>query len=39
MFLAVLGLHCCVWAFPSCCEQGLLSSCGAWVSHCGGFSC
>ena len=23
----------------SCGEQGLLSSCGAWVSHCGGFSC
>ena len=23
--LAVLGLHCCVWAFSSCGEQGLLS--------------
>ena len=23
-FLAVLGLHCCTWAFSSCCEQGLL---------------
>ena len=22
----------------SCGEQGLLSSCGAWASHCGGFS-
>ena len=22
-----------------CSEQGLLSSCGAWASHCGGFSC
>ena len=26
-------------AFSSCGEQGLLSSCGAWVSQCGGFSC
>ena len=25
--------------FFSCGEQWLLSSCGAWVSHCGGFSC
>ena len=25
--------------FSSCGEQGLLSSCGAWASHCGGFSC
>ena len=23
-FLAVLGLHCCVWAFSSCSERGLL---------------
>ena len=23
----------------SCGEQGLLSSCGMWVSHCGGSSC
>ena len=23
-FLAVLGLHCCVWAFSSCGERGLL---------------
>ena len=22
--LAVLGLHCCAWAFSSCSEQGLL---------------
>ena len=35
---AVLSLHC--WAqFSSCREQGLLSSCGAWASHCSGFSC
>ena len=25
--------------FPSCGEWGLLSSCGVWASHCGGFSC
>ena len=23
-FLAALGLRCCVWAFPSCGERGLL---------------
>ena len=23
-FLVALGLHCCVWAFSSCGEQGLL---------------
>ena len=37
--LAVLGLCCCTWAFSGCSEQGLLSSCRAWASHCGGFSC
>ena len=31
LFLAVLGLHCCVWVFSSCGEQRLLSSCGAWA--------
>ena len=25
--------------FSSCREWGLLSSCGAWASHCGGLSC
>ena len=24
LFLAVLGLRCCMWAFSSCGEQGLL---------------
>ena len=24
LFLAVLGLHCCTWAFSSCGEWGLL---------------
>ena len=26
-------------SFSSCSERGLLLSCGAWASHCGGFSC
>ena len=47
IFLAVLGLCCCTWAFSSCsqwgllssCSQrGLLSSCNTRASHCGGFS-
>ena len=38
-FLAVLSLRCCVQAFSSCGERGLLSSYGAWISHCGGFFC
>ena len=25
LFLAALGLCCCMWAFSSCSEQGLLS--------------
>lgn len=28
----------CTWAFCSCCEQGLLSSCRARASHSGGYS-
>ena len=28
-----------LWAFSSCCEQGLLSGCGARASCCSGFSC
>ena len=31
LILAMLGLHCCVWAFSSCSEWGLLSSCGTWA--------
>ena len=38
LFLAVLGLHCCVQTFSGCGVRGLLSSCGAWASHCCGFS-
>ena len=39
LFLASLGLRCCVWAFPSCSKQGLPWRGGVWASHCGGFSC
>ena len=38
-FIAVLGLHCCTWAFSRCSEQGLPSSCDTGASHCGCFSC
>ena len=37
--MAMLDLHCCSWAFSSCSEHGLLFSCGAQASYCGGFSC
>ena len=36
--VTMLGL-CCTHGFSSCIEQGLLSTCGAQASHCGGFSC
>ena len=41
LFMAVLGLCCCTWAFSSCSERELLSSCrsSAWVFHCNGLSC
>ena len=39
LFLAALGLHWFVQVFSSCGKQGLLSSCDAWATHCGGFSC
>ena len=39
LFLAAQALHCCVWAFTSCSEWGLLSSCSTRASHCSGFSC
>ena len=35
--MAVLGLHCCAWAFSSCGEQDRLSSYGVQASQCGGF--
>ena len=37
--MAALVLWCYMWAFSSCGEWGLLSSCSAWASHCSGFSC
>ena len=37
LFMAVLGLCCCSWAFTHCREQERLSSCDARASHC--FSC
>lgn len=37
--LAMPGLHCSVQAFSSCGKREPLCSCGAWASHCGGFSC
>ena len=38
-FMLELGLHCCMWAFCSFIEQGLLSNCGVQASYCSGFSC
>ena len=38
LFLAVLGLHCCMWAFSYCREWGYPSD-GAQASHCRGLSC
>ena len=38
LLLAVLGLHCCVRAFSSFGEQGLLSGCGVRAARCSGFS-
>ena len=37
--LTVLGLHCCMRAFSSCRQRGLLSSCSVLASHCSGFFC
>ena len=39
LFLAVLGLLCCTWAFSSWGEWGLPSGSGAQASDCSGFSC
>ena len=39
IILAALCLHCCTQAFSSCGKRGLPSSCSAWASHCGVFSC
>ena len=34
-----VGLCCCMWAFSSCGEQGLIFIAVAQASHCRGFSC
>ena len=39
LFLAVLGLCCCMCASSSCRELRLLYGCGAWASYSRGFSC
>ena len=39
LFLSALGLHCCLQAFFSCNEVGLLSSYGPQASHWDGFFC
>ena len=38
LFLATLGLCCCMWAVSSCGERGLPSGCGPHAVRCGGFS-
>ena len=35
----LLHLGCCVGSSLVAGKQGLLSGCGSWASHCGGFSC
>ena len=30
-----MGIRCCAWAFSSCSEWGVLSSCSVWASHWG----
>ena len=39
LLVAAQDLCCCMRTFSSCGEQGLLSSCSAQASHCGGFPC
>ena len=39
LFLVTLCLGCSTQAFSNCSERGLLYHCGAWASHCSGFSC
>ena len=39
LFLAALGLCCCVQAFLQLWRAGATLRCGVWASHCGGFSC
>ena len=39
LFLVVLGLRCCTWAFSSWCRAGAALRYGALASPWGGFSC
>ena len=39
LFMSTLGLCCCMWAFSSWSEWGLLSSCDVQASYCCGLSC
>ena len=39
LFLAMVGLHCCLGFYLLAVSGGLLSSCGAQASQWGGFSC
>ena len=39
LFLVVLGLCCCLQAFSSCPESGVVSGYHMQASHCGNFSC
>ena len=39
LFLAVLSLHCCAWAFSGCNGWGLLSHCSSRPPRCSDFSC
>ena len=39
LFLAALGLRCCMQAFLWLWRAGATLRCGAQASHCGGFSC
>ena len=39
LFMAALGLRCCMQAFSSCGERGATLHHGVRASHCRGFSC
>ena len=39
LFLSALGLRCCAQAFLRLWRAGATLHCGAWASHCSGFSC
>ena len=39
LFIAALGLHCCVGGFLQLSQAGATLHGSLWASHCGGFSC